>query len=98
MEIGTAVELMGVENAGLDITGQRGIVIADPGHGFVTVKLDGSGRMDAPPSLLTLPHPCSRPAFLPRWPWHRRARDDLPHEDERPVAPDAGLQPRRHKA
>ena len=43
LEVGHAVELMGVENAGLDITGKRGTVTEIPGHGLVSVKLDGSG-------------------------------------------------------
>ena len=41
--VGQAVELMGVENAGIDITGKRGTVIKVPGHGLVSVALDGSG-------------------------------------------------------
>ena len=35
---------MGVENAGLDITGSRGTV-TDMKHGLITVKLDGSGAV-----------------------------------------------------
>jgi|EP00326_Haptolina_ericina_P026112 hypothetical protein len=43
MEIGQAVELMGVENAGIDITGRRGTVTELPAHGLVHVTIDGSG-------------------------------------------------------
>ena len=42
MEIGQAVELIGVENAGLDITGQRGTVAEVHSHGLVAVKINGS--------------------------------------------------------
>ena len=45
LEIGTVVELMGVENAGLDITGKRGTVTEIPGHGLVSVKIDGTGEV-----------------------------------------------------
>lgn len=46
LAIGTTVELIGVENAGLDITGKRGIVTAIPGHGLVEVTIDdGSGAV-----------------------------------------------------
>mmetsp|Transcript_27930 Transcript_27930/g.50936 ORF Transcript_27930/g.50936 Transcript_27930/m.50936 type:complete len:91 (+) Transcript_27930:62-334(+) len=40
-EIGQTVELMGVENAGLDITGRQGKVTKIPGHGLIIVALDG---------------------------------------------------------
>ncbi len=43
--VGQAVELMGVENAGLDITGQRGIVTEIHGYGLISVSLDGSGSI-----------------------------------------------------
>ena len=43
LEIGHTVELLGVENAGLDISGKRGTVTEIPGHGLVSVKIDGSG-------------------------------------------------------
>ena len=42
---GQAVELEAVENAGLDITGQRGVVTAIQPHGLVTVTLDGSSAV-----------------------------------------------------
>ena len=42
LEIGQYVELMGVENAGLDITGARGTV-TEMAHGMVSVTLDASG-------------------------------------------------------
>ena len=42
LSIGQAVELCGVENAGLDITGARGTVADIPPSGLVCVKLDGS--------------------------------------------------------
>jgi hypothetical protein len=42
MKVGQAVELMGVENAGLDITGKRGTVTEIQRHGLVTVAIDGS--------------------------------------------------------
>ena len=42
LEIGQAVELMGVENAGLDISGKRGMVTEMPASGLVTVKIEGS--------------------------------------------------------
>lgn len=45
LQIGQAVELMAVENAGLDITGQRGTVTEIPGHGLVSVTIDGSGSV-----------------------------------------------------
>mmetsp|Transcript_72456 Transcript_72456/g.120795 ORF Transcript_72456/g.120795 Transcript_72456/m.120795 type:complete len:124 (-) Transcript_72456:227-598(-) len=45
MEIGQAVELIGVENAGLDITGKRGTVTEIPGHGLISVTIDGSGAV-----------------------------------------------------
>ena len=41
MEIGQAVELMGVENAGIDLTGKRGIVKAELPGGLVSVAIDG---------------------------------------------------------
>ena len=41
LAIGQTVELMGVENAGLDITGTRGTVKDIPGSGLVSVKIDG---------------------------------------------------------
>ena len=40
--IGSIVELMGVENAGIDISGKRGTVTAIPGHGLVSVQLDSN--------------------------------------------------------
>ena len=43
IHIGQAVELMAVENAGIDITGKRGTVTEIPGHGLVSVAIDGSG-------------------------------------------------------
>ena len=46
LEIGQLVELMGVENAGLDITGKRGTVTEIPEHGLVSVTIDdGSGAV-----------------------------------------------------
>ena len=42
--VGQAVELMGVENAGLDITGTRGTV-THIAHGLVSVAIDGSGEV-----------------------------------------------------
>ena len=42
MEVGQAVMLMGVENAGLDISGKRGTVTEVPGHGLVSVTIDDS--------------------------------------------------------
>ena len=45
IQVGQAVELMAVENAGIDITGKRGLVMAIPGHGLVSVALDGSGAV-----------------------------------------------------
>ena len=45
LEIGQAVELMGVENAGLDITGQRGIVTEIKPGGLVSVTIDGTGAV-----------------------------------------------------
>jgi hypothetical protein len=45
LAVGQAVELMGVENAGLDITGQRGKVTELPKHGLVSVTIDGSGAV-----------------------------------------------------
>ena len=44
LEIGQAVELMGVENAGLDITGTRGTVKSIQ-HGLVSVTIDGSDEV-----------------------------------------------------
>ena len=41
LEVGQTVELMAVENAGLDITGKRGTV-TEIKHGLVSVTLDGS--------------------------------------------------------
>ena len=53
--VGQAVELIGIENAGLDITGQRGIVTEIPGHGLVSVTIDGSGaRVSAWPEQLKI--------------------------------------------
>ena len=45
LEIGSAVELMGVENAGLDITGTLGTVTEIPPSGLISVRLDGSGSI-----------------------------------------------------
>ena len=42
--IGHAVELMGVENAGLDITGKRGTV-TEMKHGLASVTIDGTGEV-----------------------------------------------------
>ena len=44
VSVGAAVELMGVENAGLDITGTRGTV-TQIAHGLVSVAVDGSGEV-----------------------------------------------------
>lgn len=43
IQIGQTVELTAVENAGLDITGKRGTVTEIPGHGLVSVTIDGTG-------------------------------------------------------
>ena len=42
ISLGQAVELIGVENAGLDITGKQGTVTELPAHGLVSVTIDGS--------------------------------------------------------
>lgn len=42
VQVGQTVELMGVENAGLDITGKRGAVTEVHAHGVVSVAIDGS--------------------------------------------------------
>ena len=42
IQIGQTVELIGVENAGLDITGKRGTVTEIPGHGLITVAIENS--------------------------------------------------------
>ena len=42
IQVGQAVELMGVENAGLDITGKRGTVKELLPGGLVSVAIDGS--------------------------------------------------------
>ena len=39
--VGQTVELEGIENAGLDLTGKRGKVIAELPSGLVSVALDG---------------------------------------------------------
>ena len=41
IEVGQTVELMGVENAGIDLTGKRGIVKAELPGGLVSVAIDG---------------------------------------------------------
>ena len=43
LEVGKAVEIMGVENSGIDITGQRGTVKEIHGHGLISVTIDGTG-------------------------------------------------------
>ena len=45
IQVGSIVELMGVENAGLDITGQRGTVTEMPASGLVSVAIEGSGAV-----------------------------------------------------
>ena len=45
IQIGQAVELMAVENAGIDITGKRGTVTEIPGHGLVSVAIYGSSTV-----------------------------------------------------
>ena len=54
IQIGQAVELMAVENAGIDITGKRGVVTAIPGHGLVSVALDGGAVVSAWPENLKI--------------------------------------------
>lgn len=43
IQVGTTVELEGVENAGLDITGKRGVVTTIQ-HGLVSVTLDDAEK------------------------------------------------------
>ena len=45
LAVGQTVELMGVENAGLDITGKRGTVVEIPASGLVHVKIDDSSEV-----------------------------------------------------
>ena len=54
IQVGQAVELMAVENAGIDITGKRGVVTAIPGHGLVSVALDGGAVVSAWPENLKI--------------------------------------------
>ena len=54
LQVGQAVELMGVENAGLDITGQRGVVTAAPEHGLASVTLDGGAVVSVWPENLKI--------------------------------------------
>ena len=54
MEVGHTVELMGVENAGLDITGQRGTVTEIPAHGLVSVKLESGADVSVWPENLKI--------------------------------------------
>ena len=56
LHVGQAVELMGVENAGIDITGERGVVTAVPEHGLVSVTLDRGAVVSVwPENLKMLP-------------------------------------------
>ena len=41
IEVGQTVELMGVENAGIDLTGKRGIVKCELPGGLVSVAIHG---------------------------------------------------------
>ena len=50
---GQTVELMGVENAGLDITGQRGTV-KEIAHGLVSVTLESGSVVSAWPENLKI--------------------------------------------
>ena len=44
IQVGQVVELTAVENSEMDLTGQRGTVIAlNQGSGLASVKIDGSG-------------------------------------------------------
>ena len=52
LEIGQTVELMGVENAGLDITGQQGSVTEFQRGGLVSVTLESGAVVSAWPENL----------------------------------------------
>ena len=52
IQVGQAVELMAVENAGLDITGKRGTVTEIQSHGLVSVSIDGGGDVSVWPENL----------------------------------------------
>ena len=54
LQVGQAVELMGVENAGIDITGERGVVTAVPEHGLASVTLDGGAVLSVWPENLKI--------------------------------------------
>ena len=54
LQVGQAVELMGVENAGIDITGERGVVTAVPEHGLASVTLDGGAVVSVWPENLKI--------------------------------------------
>ena len=45
LSVGSPVELMGVENAGLDISGKKGTVSELPPSGLAYVTIDGSGEV-----------------------------------------------------
>ena len=45
--MGQTVELMGVENAGIDLTGKRGIVKCELPGGLVSVAIDGGDDVKA---------------------------------------------------
>ena len=54
LQVGQAVELMGVENAGIDITGERGVVTAVPEHGLASVTLDRGAVLSVWPENLKI--------------------------------------------
>ena len=54
LQVGQAVELMGVENAGIDITGERGVVTAVPEHGLASVTLDCGAVLSVWPENLKI--------------------------------------------
>ena len=57
LQVGQAVELMGVENAGIDITGERGVVTAVPEHGLASVTLDCGAVLSVWPENLKILRP-----------------------------------------
>lgn len=54
LHVGQAVELMGVENSGIDITGERGVVTAVPEHGLASVTLDRGAVVSVWPENLKI--------------------------------------------
>ena len=71
LAVGQAVELMGVENAGLDISGTTGVVTEIQGHGLVSVTYEANGSQ----------------AVVSVWPENLKIVREPKRADSKPAAP-----------